>query len=234
MQALIMAAGKGSRIEGKTDGLPKSYLKINGESLIERQIRLTREVGVSEIIIVTGYQKECFEKDFAADDVKFAFNPFFDTANVLSSYWCAMNFLKEDVLYMHADTIYDKAILEATVETEGDIILPVDYKACGDEEMKVRTKDGLVYEINKTMAHADAEGEFIGVAKINQSVIPAMNKEAESILAAKNFGAFVEVALQNLTDKNQAKLKAISTGGAPWNEIDFVEDYEHAVELFTK
>lgn len=233
MQALIMAAGKGSRIEGKTDGLPKSYLKINGESLIERQIRLTREVGVTEIIIVTGYQKERFENDFAADDVTFAFNPFFDTANVLSSYWCAMHLLKEDVLYMHADTIYDKSILEETVATKGEIILPVDYKACGDEEMKVRTKDGLVFEINKTMAHADAEGEFIGVAKISHSILPAMNAAAEKILAEKNFGAFVEVALQNLVDSEKAKLTAISTKGAPWNEIDFEEDYVHAVDLFS-
>lgn len=232
MQALIMAAGKGSRIEGITDGLPKSYLTVNGESLIERQIRLCREVGVSEIIIVTGYQKERFEKDFAASDVTFAFNPFFNTANVLSSYWCAMHLLKEDVLYMHADTIYDKAILEETLATEGEIILPVDYKACGDEEMKVRTKDGFVYEINKTMSHADAEGEFIGVAKIDKSMIGVINKEAEGILASGDFGAFVEVALQNLVDSNKARLKAISTGGLPWNEVDFEEDYEEAKRLF--
>lgn len=233
MQALIMAAGKGSRIEGITDGLPKSYLKINGESLIERQIRLCREVGVTEIIIVTGYQKERFEKDFEADDIIFAFNPFFNTANVLSSYWCAMHQLKGTFLYMHADTIYDKSILESMKACSGEIVLPVDYKTCGDEEMKVRTKNGLIYEINKTMGHAEAEGEFIGVAKIDGSVLEVVNREAESILAGGDFGAFFEVALQNLVNGGEVRLKALSTEGLPWNEIDFAEDYEEAIRLFT-
>lgn len=233
MQAIIMAAGKGSRIGDKADGLPKCYLKINSESLIERQLRLLREAGIKDIVIVTGYQKERFETDFAAKDVTFAFNPFFETANVLSSYWCAKHLLTEDTIYMHADTIYTETILAKTIAEPGDIVLPVDYKSCVDEDMKVKTVGSEVVEINKTMESCTADGEFIGLAKLSKSILASLAASAERLLAAKKFDAFVEMAFQDLADRKEAKLSAISTDGELWKEIDFSEDYQEAQRLFS-
>lgn len=229
-----MAAGKGTRLGDLAAGDPKSYLEINSESLIERQVRLMREIGVDEIVIVTGYKKERFEKDFSAPDVTFAFNPFYDFANVLSSYWCAKHLLKDDLVYMHADTIYSRKILNDLMSKSGDIVLPVDYKSCGEEEMKVKTRDGLVYEINKTMPPEEAEGEFIGLAKISRNTLPYLNASSERLMANKDFNAFIEMSFQELIDRNEAKLTAFSINGEPWNEIDFEEDYQEAVRLFLK
>ena len=54
MQAIIMAAGFGSRIEKITNNMPKSFLEINDEKLIERAIRLLRERDINDITVVTG------------------------------------------------------------------------------------------------------------------------------------------------------------------------------------
>ena len=90
MQAIILAAGVGSRISSLHSGLPKSYLQLAGETLLQRNVRLLRAAGAEEIIVVTGYERDRIMRDHAAPDIRFAFNPFFRTTNVLASFWCGL------------------------------------------------------------------------------------------------------------------------------------------------
>ena len=54
MKAIILAAGVGSRMGKYTKSLPKGMIKINGKTLIERQILVLEAVGINNIMIVTG------------------------------------------------------------------------------------------------------------------------------------------------------------------------------------
>lgn len=56
--AVIMAAGVSSRFAPLSYEKPKALVEVNGEILIERQIRQLIEAGIEEIIIVVGYMKE--------------------------------------------------------------------------------------------------------------------------------------------------------------------------------
>ena len=58
--AIIMAAGTSSRFAPLSYEKPKALIEVNGEILIERQIRQLQEAGISKIILVVGYKKECF------------------------------------------------------------------------------------------------------------------------------------------------------------------------------
>lgn len=58
--AIIMAAGVSSRFAPLSYEKPKALITVNGEVLIERQIRQLREVGINEIVVVVGYKKEQF------------------------------------------------------------------------------------------------------------------------------------------------------------------------------
>ena len=58
MQAVIMAAGKGSRISELTNNLPKCYLEVNGKRLIDHQLELLNINGISDIIVVVGYKSD--------------------------------------------------------------------------------------------------------------------------------------------------------------------------------
>ena len=87
MQAIILAAGYSSRFVPLCFDLPKGLLPVKGETLIERQIRQLRDIGIKEIHIVTGAYAEQFDflknkhdvnliynKDYAAKN-NFASNP---------------------------------------------------------------------------------------------------------------------------------------------------------------
>ena len=88
MQAIIMAAGKGSRLKNLTGGKPKSFLEIKGKKLIEYNLRLLQKYQINDIIIVTGYQSESFEAFTAnMNNIRLIYNPFYEMVNVLGSFY---------------------------------------------------------------------------------------------------------------------------------------------------
>ncbi len=58
MIAMILAAGRGERLRPLTDEIPKALVEINGESLLERHLRLMAEAGVTTIVINLGWLGE--------------------------------------------------------------------------------------------------------------------------------------------------------------------------------
>lgn len=230
MQAVIMAAGKGSRLGSLTAGKPKSFVEIKGHKLIEYNLKLLERFGVGEIIIVTGYQSEAFEELFKnMKNIRFAYNPFYEMVNVLGSFYMGMDLIQDDFIYLHADTICDPSIFEKLVKMTSDVTLPVDYRACDDEAMKVKSRNGKITQITKKMPNETADGEFIGMASFCKKVLPAIKEKTRQLMKEKAFDAYFESAIQRLIDEEEFDIKAVPTEGAFWAEIDFIEDYEHAV-----
>lgn len=235
MQAIIMAAGKGSRLGNLTEGKPKAFAEIKGKRLIDYNLGLLEKYGVDEIIIVTGYKCEAFEELAGGiKNVTLAYNPFYEMVNVLGSFYMGMNLLHDDFIYLHADTICEPQIFERLVKMESDITLPVDYKTCDDEAMKVRSEGGRIVQITKKMPNELADGEFIGMASFRKKVIPALREKTKQLLMEKEFMAYFESAIQRLIDEEDFEIKEVSTEGAFWAEIDFMEDYENAVNNMPK
>ncbi len=58
MKAIILAAGVGSRLRPLTDDKPKSLVAINRKSILERMLESIRNVGMKEVIVITGYREE--------------------------------------------------------------------------------------------------------------------------------------------------------------------------------
>ena len=59
--AIIMAAGLGTRMRPLTNEIPKPLVKVNGKRMIETIIQGLRKNGITDISIVTGYLADKFE-----------------------------------------------------------------------------------------------------------------------------------------------------------------------------
>src|SRR5687767_1987664 len=64
MKAVILAAGKGTRMRDLTNELPKPMLKVHGKPILEHIIHGLLTAGVREIFIVTGFKAEVIEEYF--------------------------------------------------------------------------------------------------------------------------------------------------------------------------
>ena len=64
MKAVILAAGKGTRMRELTDDFPKPMLRVQGKPILEHIVSGIVAAGVKEIFIVTGYRAETIENHF--------------------------------------------------------------------------------------------------------------------------------------------------------------------------
>ena len=88
MRALLLAAGKGTRISRYLSGNPKCTVDIGGEPLICYTLNLLKKKGITEVAMVLGYKAEVIRETVKDFEVSFYYNPFYDVTNSIASAWC--------------------------------------------------------------------------------------------------------------------------------------------------
>ncbi len=79
--AIILAAGRGSRLGGDEAGMSKALLDVGGETIIRYQVRRLRECGVDRLAVVTGFLAEAVRGHLAGEDIAWFHNEEFSTTN---------------------------------------------------------------------------------------------------------------------------------------------------------
>lgn len=91
--AIILAAGFGSRAVPLTYETPKGLLPVKGTPMLEREIEQLLEKGITDIILVVGYMKEAFDYLVDKYGVRLIYNPHYATKNNFASLYCAAEHL---------------------------------------------------------------------------------------------------------------------------------------------
>lgn len=111
MNAIILAAGLGSRLKELTKNKHKALFTIGGVPNIERTIKFLNEIGVKEIYIVTGYLSEQFDYLKEKFDVKLIKNDKYKEQNNLASFSLALPYFS-DSFVIDGDVVLIKNILQ--------------------------------------------------------------------------------------------------------------------------
>lgn len=136
----------------------------------------------------------------------------------------------DNAIYMHADTLCAPEIMDRMIASKGDIVLPVEFKKCDEEAMKVRTRNGKVVEITKAIPCESAEGEFIGIAKLDKKIIADIKAATKKVLKEGHFNYYFEGAVQDMIDRQKYDIVSVPTDQYFWGEVDFLEDYDRVTE----
>jgi choline kinase len=228
MNAIILAAGKGTRLDGAAVK-PKCLVEVGGATLLHRQIEALQSLNVQKIVVVIGFGGDSIREE-CSDEISFVENIHFAETSSMYSLWLAREHLADGFVVLNSDVLFHPQMLANLLESERDdalLISDTDPNPLGDEEMKVKVKEELVVDISKDMDPLEADGENVGIVKFSPSgarlLVDYMNTLIESG-AVKDWAprAFREFARRH-------PLHALSTRGLPWIEIDFPEDYQRAV-----
>lgn len=65
MQAIILAAGLGTRLRPITDEVPKCMVSVNGIRIIDKQIDNLHKAGVKDIVVVGGYKADVLKSTWS-------------------------------------------------------------------------------------------------------------------------------------------------------------------------
>lgn len=231
MKGIILAAGRGARLNGTNSDMPKCLVTVGGETMLSRNIRMLRGAGVSEVVVVVGCAAETVRRSIS--DVTFVDNPIFAQTNSLYSLWLARTHLAGGFVVMNCDVLVHPQILLDLLSAHYDDALLLAYRddgqEYGDEEMKVRVRRGRVVDISKSLEPEDADGENLGIVKFGAEGAGVLVQELDALVEAGEHKAWVPRAFGQFAARRP--LHAIGTRGLPWIEIDFPEDYRRAVEV---
>ena len=232
MKAIILAAGKGTRLNG-VDLKPKCLFEVGGRTLLDRQLSALAEAGIQDVALVLGFEAERIRKH-CPSHVSFVVNSRFEETSSLYSLWLAKEHLVNGFVVLNCDVLFHPELLTRLLSASFEDALLIDLvdkqnNQLGDEEMKVKLSEGRVVDIRKDLNPAESDGENVGIVKFSA---PGANRLVDMMdsLIMRGGGerdwaprAFREYALRY-------PLHAISTDEYPWIEIDFPADYERAQE----
>lgn len=111
-RAIIMAAGKGTRMHPITETIPKPLIRVHSKRMIDTIIDALHENGIYEIYVVVGYLKEAFQN--LPGEVKgltLIENPYFNTCNNISSLYVAKDYISNAIIIDGDQIITDSTIL---------------------------------------------------------------------------------------------------------------------------
>jgi choline kinase len=247
MNAIILAAGEGSRLQPETTNIPKVMVKLFGKSLLEMQIDVFKKCGINDISIVTGY---------LADKITFPSINYFKNENYSStagneSLFCAKEKLQDSTIITYGDLVFEKAVIEQVIDFKGDIGIAVelDWKLhyggrtlhpMSEADNVMFDKEGNILEIRKNIQKPNSKiGEFVGIVKLSKKGSSILLKKFYELQKSHNGRfhnapslkqAIIPDMIQELID-SEINVEPILILGK-WCEVDTPQDLEIAQKIF--
>ncbi|CUO43277.1 sugar phosphate nucleotidyltransferase [Clostridium disporicum] len=227
MRAILLAAGMGTRLRPLTLETPKPLIKVNGESMIERQIEALKDIGVDEIIIVTGYLKEKFDFLKEKYGVKLIHNDKYNVYNNIYTMYLVKDYLR-DVYVIEGDIYLNRNFLKANMEQSSYFSAPkYGYK---DEWILRMDANDSVIDIE--VGSEDGQHIMCGVSYWNDKDGKLIVEKLDECV--KN-GEFTELFWDDIVKNNISNLniKVEKIDPNDVYEIDSLQDLDNLNEILS-
>jgi CDP-L-myo-inositol myo-inositolphosphotransferase len=229
LKALILAAGKGNRLEKLTKQKPKALLPIAGIPLLERVLRNLKEVGVQEVWVVVGYKAHLIRQEigsnYAGLKIHYVKAPNWEKGN-LHSFLAAKGVFTDNFILCMSDIVFDceiaKILLKQRLNTA--LLLATDRKTPTSEDTKVLQKNGAIIHIGKEINSSNCvdTGLFLCSPKIFEYAEEAARKGATELAEAVQAAASNEDA------------QVIDITGLYWKDVDTPSAFEQAKRFLVR
>ncbi len=225
--AVILAAGRGTRLQPYTFDIPKGFMPVGDERLIERSVRLLKENGIKNVIIGTGHLHEHYEKFAQENGLTTFLSPDFATTGSFHTLIYGSENIKGDFLLLESDLLYHSDAIKGLLNHSAkDVILTSGFTQSNDE-VYVEMADGNLKNLSKKKEELNSvDAELVGIWKISMDLLEKLKQyhaEAENS-ANKDY----EIAIAEISADNPVSV--LKVDDLAWCEIDNQEHLERAKE----
>lgn len=239
MIAVILAAGRGTRLEVITRNKPKCLVHVNGRSILDRQIEALLCLDVIEqVVVLCGYRADQIKSHIAnhyrgESRLIAVENKDFASTNNMYSLFLAREYIAgRDLILMNADVVFDPAIVRDLSASQHSSIC-VDVGAYAQESMKVVRDGNRLVSISKAIAQNLAFGVSMDVYRFTPADTDILLRAMSVIVEEhSNRNEWTELALDRLMAKGTLEMQAFDIQRRIWYEIDNLEDLRHAEVVF--
>jgi choline kinase len=241
IQAIIMAAGLGSRLKDLTEATPKALIEVGGRPLIDYALAFARACGADHRIVVGGFCHTDVAARVArtAPDAAIVENTEFRKGNLISMQTGRGGLRAGGFLLMNTDHVYKPTIATVvaeacgSAESSGTVTAFCDFdRPLGPDDMKVTLDSSRhVAEMAKTLPTWDCG--YVGM-----TYVPAARRDeyfaaAAHVLTEKGDASHVESILVALAQRGLAPQIA-DISGHGWLEIDEPHERAHATSVLER
>jgi L-glutamine-phosphate cytidylyltransferase len=243
MRPVLIGAGRGSRLEHRTEEIPKTLVPVMGRPMLEWILEALAEAGFTkkDVVFVCGYKSEVLKARYP--EFTYVDNHDWENNNILASLMYAREHLAEGFLSSYTDILYRGAAVKAALEAPWDKVLVCDTdwrrryvrrkNHPESDAEKMRAEGPKVVDISRTIPSEEASGEFIGVAKMTaagaRELCEAYDDAAAhcATLGDRPFPkAYLIHLFQRMIERGSAFHRVDTHGG--YMELDTLEDLERA------
>jgi len=237
MKAVILAAGRGSRLIPLTNIIPKPLLRIKDRPLIVNSIQTLYEVGIKKIALVVGFKGDTILEETAhlnlSDlEIQHIFCEEWERGNGISLFYSREFIGKDDFILLMSDHILDKEILEKLLEIEKK---EKDFVACiAHVKINPRTKSEYLKKVieestkilknekNEVLRFGKKLKDFNGI-DIGAFLCKPKVFEALEELKKEKKEVTVTDCMNRLIEKGNRIIGCDVTGHF-WKDVDTLED----------
>lgn len=233
MQAVILAAGMGCRIRD-IHALPKGFIALSEQTIIEESIRNLHYFGITDILIVTGFAASNYEALCQKENtLSHFFNPHYHCFGSLYSLYCAKQFVTQDFLLLESDIIYEKRAIESIMNDDHRNVILLSGETQSGDEVYVESKDQKLICMSKQkkeLVQDRIHGEFVGINKLSLEAYQYLIDVCERDQHLLETGCYDEQGLITITQHTDVHcLKIVDL---LWSEIDNGFQLERAKKLY--
>ncbi|WP_298814088.1 phosphocholine cytidylyltransferase family protein [uncultured Sphingomonas sp.] len=237
MRAIILSAGRGSRLLPLTDLMPKCLVPVGGRAILDHQLDALAEAGVREAVVVAGYRHDQVGAHLATHRpplaVTLRFNPFWAVSSSIGSVWAARDMLGDAFCLLNGDTTLTGTILARAFSHDGEydragVGLVVEPIARADtDDMLVHVAGDRVTAVSKSLPPEQTTHRSLGVvvAGAQSGYLPVLDRViAGPEGAGDGINAYHHDIVAALA--RQGAVHAIVEESGGWIEIDRPKDVE--------
>lgn len=243
MQAVILAAGMGKRLKELTSEAVKCMVKVNGSGMIDRMLGYLDRLGLSRIVVVTGYESKKLMAHIDAlsvsTPIEYVDNDIYDRTNNIWSLCLAKDYLlKEDTLLLESDLVFEEAVLKKIMDNPYPSLALVDkFESWMDGTVVTLDEhDGIKEFVSKREFDFDKIDEYyktVNIYKFSREFselyyVPFL----EAYCKAMGTNEYYEQVLKLIVCMDNPPIKAVRLDGEKWYEIDDAQDLDIAENVF--
>ena len=247
MQAIMLAAGKGSRLGKYTKDNTKCMLEVNGITLLERAINALLKADIHKLTLVLGYKKDNvkkFIKEKRLDkliNIYYIDNNDYDiTNNIYSLYLASAAFAKDDTILLESDLIYDENIIKKLVDSEYEnaAVIAKYEKWMDGTVVTIDDQNNITGFIEKQNFDYNMYDEYyktVNIYKFSKDYIKNLYIPfLDAYVKAYGKNSYYELVLKAISSIGNSALKGFVLDDEKWYEIDDCQDLDIAELIFSE
>ena len=238
MKAIILAAGRGTRLRPLTDHVPKCLVQVQGKPLLQYALESLDRAGIQHCVIVVGYLWEQVQRQFGSRfrnmHLTYIMNKRFLETNNLYSLWLARQEMDDDIFLLEGDLLFEEDLLLDLSQSPHSDVAVVDRFQPSMDGTLIMAEGGMTTSMvlkSEQPPGFDYHDAFktVNIYKLSRATmthqfLPTLDRYVAQSLTDQ----FYEVALAHLVAQGDLQLAVHLTGARQWMEIDTEEDLRHA------